>query len=160
MLLESNMGKRVAQHIIDILEDDESDLKKFHERVTTDWKYLFHKDMKQEILENVNHYYKSTNLRYNAYCNLYDIRRNQLLSPYETNEENESILKLYSDKHNHPDIIWSRTKRPVFKVTHPKLQEIIDYCRSLDFKIYGRDDYGSYFITLDWKHWVKNKNKK
>jgi hypothetical protein len=160
------MAKRVAENIIEILEHDESNLKTFYRRICTDWKFVLHQDIKQHMISEGSTCIRMK-LDYAKYCtaikgdgrlchatNLYDWNI-PVIRSYQTTEERQAnqneINDMLKDIDNHPDVLWHSTAQPAARITSPYLQELIDYCKSLDFKIICYTP--KLEICIDWDHW-------
>ena len=166
------MAKRVAECIIDLLENEQSDIKAYFKRCKTDWRWLVREDIKQEMRKNEKGWARSYRLRLNIYkyydchCGLgpyggarkcYNFKVPRIShSKAESDEDRTRIRDEIDSVRDDPSMLWNSKYSPLAKITCHKLQQLIDYCKSLGFEITvyhdGKDgDLGFY---INWSHWV------
>ena len=165
------MAKRVAECIIDLLHHDQTDLKQYFKRCKTDWKWMVRQDIKQQMRKNnikwgisykmlldIHKYYHcncemSCDGSYRKCSNLNVPRITH--SPTETDDHRRLIYREIDNLKDDPAIMWLSKYSPLARITCHKLQQLIDYCKSLGFKItvFYQGGKGTQ-IYINWNHWV------
>lgn len=140
------MAKRVAEEIVNILIDDDNNLKKLYKEY--DWKQCIIDDVKHAIKK------KKSNIPILKYVkmikNLEDLLFHRLVS-YSNDYYNS--LKDTSKIDDHT-VIFTLTDKHRFKIIDQDLQCVVDFCISLDLKIKCSTVYDQVACAY-WDHWEK-----
>lgn len=158
------MAKNIADYIIDLLDKDDSDFKQIFKR-THDWKYVLHNDIRQNIHLGNTKMDLDIKKYVKIMCGKNQSLPHTLLTSkdipsticYSSEATQQALFEIANFRRNRdqmPDILWCITDYPTARIIDPNLQTLIDYCRSLDFKIHCATYYSVGFtIHLSWEHW-------
>lgn len=150
------MAKNIADYIVDLLDKDNLDLKQTFKRRCTDWKYVLHRDLRENILDDaplVKSWFYIDICKYLSIMSVKDTSPSKLYMPL-TEYQNAIMDVHYFDKH--PEIIPFLDKQTAVRICSPELQEIVNFCRSLDLYVFVPWNFNCRFdknFYVSWEHW-------